>query len=166
MRAETASLERAAAVRAAARGWRTAGTIDQPTEEAIGTEFPDPRVRPSPVWRVLTFLFVTVLVLGVFGAFSLSGLRGLAGLAFLCLAAGAALVVATEVQEQTPSLARRGGAGATAFWAGLYLTSAAALFFGEVLHLRGEIGFEIVVAISVLVWGAASWRWGTAIFAL
>ncbi|HUM03726.1 MAG TPA: hypothetical protein VL084_15670 [Thermoanaerobaculia bacterium] len=166
MRAETAALERATAVREAARRWRAAGLIDGRTEEAIGSEYPDPRVRPSPVWRVLTFLFVTVIVLGVVFALFLSGVPGLTGLAFYCLLAGVALVVATEVQEQTPSLARRGGAGATALWAGVFLTSAAGLYFGEVLRLRGELGFEITLAVSVLVWGAASWRWGSAVFAL
>jgi len=166
VRAEGAAFERAAAVREAARSWNSAGMIDGPTRDAIWTEFPDPRVRPSLVWRVLTFLFVTVIVNGVFFAVSLSGLRGMTGLAFLSLLAGGALVGATEVQEQAPSLARRGGAGATAFWAGVFLTSAAGLFFGEVLRLRGEVGFEITVAVAALVWGAASWRWGSAIFAL
>jgi MFS family permease len=166
MRAETAALERATAVREAARRWRAAGVIDGRTEEAIGSEYPDPRVRPSPVWRVLTFLFVTVIVLGVFFALSLSGVPGLTGLAFYCLLAGSALVVATERQEQAPPLARRGGAGATALWAGVFLTAAAGLFSGEVLLFRGERGFEITLAVSVLVWGAASWRWGSAVFAL
>ncbi len=166
MRGEIAAFERAAAVCDAARGWRTAGIIDVVAEEAIEREFPDTRVRPSPVWRVLTFLFVTVIVIGVFFAVSLSGVRGMMGLAFLCLLAGGALVAATEVQEQAPSFARRGGAGATAFWAGVFLTVAAGLFFGEVLRLRSEAGLEITLAVSVLVWGAASWRWGDAIYTL
>jgi MFS family permease len=166
MRSETAAFERASAVREAAHGWRTAGMIDGPTEEAIGTEYPDPRIRPSPVWRVLTFLFVTVIVLGVFIALSLSAVHGLTGQAFICLLAGVALVATTELQEQAPSLARRGGAGATAFWAGAFLTAAAGLYFGEILRLRGETGFEITLAVSALLWGAASWRWGSAIFAL
>ena len=166
MRAEIAAFERAAAVREAARRWSMAGMIDGPTGKAIESEFPDPRVRPSAVWRVLTFLFVTVIVHGVFFAVALGGAGGLTGLAVLCLLAGGALAGATELQEQAPALARRGGAGATAFLSGAFLTAAAGLFFGEVLRLRGEAGLEMTLAVSVLVWGAASWRWGNAIYTL
>lgn len=166
MRAEIAALERAAAVREAVRGWRTAGMIDGPTEEAIGREFPDPRVRPSLVWRVLTFLLATVIVLGMLFAVVLRGVGGLTGMAFLLLIAGGALVAATEAQEQSPALARRGGAGATAFWAGVFLTGAAVYFLGKVFRIPDEPGFQLSLAVSGLVWGAASWRWGSAVFAL
>lgn len=166
MRTESAAFERAAAIRKAARSWRAAEMIDGRTEEAIGSEYPDPRVRPSPVWRVLTFLLVTVIVLGVLIALTLSGVRGALGAAFVCVLVGGACVAAAELQERSPRLARRGGAGATAFWAGVLLTAAAGLFFGEALRLRGLLGFEITLAVSVLVWGAASWRWGSAIYAL
>ena len=166
MSAETAAFERAAAVRGAARLWRQAGLIDGRTEEAIEGGFPDPRVRPSAVWRVLTFLLVTVIVLGALLALALSGVREAKGAALVCLLVGGACVAAAEFQERSPRLARRGGAGATGFWAGALLTAAAGLFFGEVLRLRGELGFEVTLAVSVLVWGAASWRWGGAVYAL
>jgi hypothetical protein len=166
MRTESAGFERAAAVHEAARSWRAAEMIDGRTEEAIGSAFPDPRIRPSPVWRVLTFLLVTVIVLGVLLALTLSGVRGALGAAFVCLLVGGACVAVAELQERSPRLARRGGAGATAFWAGVLLTAAAGLYFGEVLRLRGLLGFEITLAVSVLVWGAASWRWGSPIYAL
>ncbi len=165
MRAESAAFERAAAVREAARRWRAAGAIDARTEEAIGSEYPDKRLRPSSVWQVLTFLFVTVIVFGVLFALTLSGIRGALGAAFVCLLVGGACVAATELQEQSPHLALRGGAGATALWAGVLLVAAAGLYFLEFGALRGETGTIALLAVSVLVWGAASWRWGNPVFA-
>lgn len=166
MRAGTASFERASAVRDAAKRWRKAGLIDVATEEAIGSEFPDPRVRPSPVWQVLTFLFVTFIVFGILFALAVSGIRGALGAAFVCLLVGGACVAATEMQERSARLALRGGAGATALWAGVLLVAAAGLYFLEFGALRGEPGTIALFAVSVLVWGAASWRWGNPVFAL
>jgi hypothetical protein len=166
MRAEAEAFERAATVRDAARRWRKAGVIDGPTEEAIGKEHPDPRLLPSPVWQVLTFLFVTVIVFGVLFALALSGVRGALGAAFVCLLVGGACVAATELQEQSPGLALRGGAGTTALWAGVLLVAAAGLFFLEYGALRGEPGTIVLFVVSAALWGAASWRWGNPAFAL
>jgi hypothetical protein len=166
MRAETAAFERAAAVRDAARRWRKAGAIDDRIEEAIGRENPDPRLRPSPVWQVLTFLFVTVIVFGVLFALAMSGVRGALGAAFVCLLVGGACAAATELQERSPRLALRGGTGATALWAGVLLVAAAGLYFLEFGALRGEPGMIVLLAASAVVWGAASWRWGNPVFAL
>ncbi len=114
MRAETVAFDRAAAVREAARRWKTAGLIDEETVRRIGAEFPDPRVRPSWVWRSLTFALVTAILLGLFLALAVGGVRDETTFGVLCLFVGGASFVATEVQEQSPRLARRGGAGATA----------------------------------------------------
>jgi uncharacterized membrane protein len=166
MRAESAGFERAAAVREAAMRWRKAGVIDAGTEEAIGSDYPDPRLRPSAVWQVLVFLFVTVIVFGVLLALTVSGIRGSLGAAFVCLLVGGACVYATELQEQSLNLALRGGTGATALWACVLLVVAAGLFFLEFGALRGELGTTVLFAVSVLVWGTASWRWGNPVFAL
>ncbi len=166
MRAGTAAFERAAAVRHAARLWRKSGVIDLRTEEAIGSEYPDPRLRPSAIWQILTFLFVTVIVFGVLFALAVSGVRGALGAAFVCLLVGGACVYATELQERSPRFALRGGAGATALWAGVLLVVAAGLYFLEFGALRGEPGTIVVLAVSAVVWGVASWRWGNPVFAL
>lgn len=165
MRAETAAFERAAAVRDAAGRWRKAGMIDDRTEVSIGSEYPDPRLRPSPVWQVLTFLFVTVIVFGVLFALTVSGVRGAPGAAFVCLLVGGACVAATELQERSPGLALRGGVGATALWAGVLLVTAAGLYFLEFGALRGEPGMIALLAVSTFVWGGASWRWGNPVLA-
>lgn len=166
MRAETVAFERAAAVRDAARLWRKAGAIDLRTEEAIGSEYADPRLRPSAVWQVLTFLFVTVIVFGVLFALAVSGVRGALGAAFVCFLVGGACVAATELQEHSPRFALRGGAGATALWACVLLVAGAGLFFLEFGAIRGEPGTIVLLAVSTVVWGAASWRWGNPAFAL
>ena len=165
MRAETAAFECAAAVRDAAGRWRKVGVIDDRTEAAIGSEYPDPRLRPSPVWQVLTFLFVTVIVFGILFALTVSGVRGAPGAAFVCLLVGGACVAATELQLRSPGLALRGGAGATALWAGVLLVTAAGLYFLEFGALRGEPGVIVLIAVSAVVWGATSWRWGNPVFA-
>lgn len=165
MRAETAAFERAAAVRDAAGRWRKTGVIDSGTEALIGSEYPDPRYRPSPVWQVLTFLFVTVIVFGVFFALTASGSRSALGGAFVCLLVGGACVAATELQERSPGLALRGGAGATALGACVLLVAAAGIYLLEFGALRGEPGVIVLLAVSSVVWGATSWRWGNPVFA-
>jgi len=119
LRAESAAFERAAAVRGAARRWQAAGLIDGRTEEAIEGGFPDPRIRPSAVWRVLTFLLVTVIVLGALLALALSGVREAKGAALVCLLVGGRVRRRGGVPGALSAPRRRGGAGATAFWAEL-----------------------------------------------
>lgn len=166
MRAETVALERAAAVLSAARRWRAASFIDEETLRRIEAEFPDPRVRPSWVWRVLTFLLATVLLHGIFLAIAVGGVGGATPLALLCLFAGASCAAVAEMLEKTPSMARRGGAGASAFWSGVLLVAGAGLLLERLPQLRGEPWSEIPIAISAVVWGAASARWGNPVFAI
>jgi hypothetical protein len=139
--------------------------IDDRIEAVIGSEYPDPRYRPSPVWQVLTFLFVTVIVFGILFALAMSGIRGPLGAAFVCLLVGGACVAATELQERSPALALRGGAGATALWAGVLLVVAAGIYLRDFGVLRGEPGMIALLAVSAVVWGATSWRWGNPVFA-
>jgi hypothetical protein len=166
VRTVTEVLERAAAVREAAGRWRAAGWIQAPTEHQIRTEYPDPRVRPSWVWRFLTFVLVTAVLLGLFLALAVGGVRDETSFGILCLFAGGACVAATELQERAPSLARRGGAGASAFWAGTLLVAGAGLLADRIFQLHGDASIEVALAISTAVWGAASVRWGSPVFAL
>ncbi len=166
MRAATAAFERASAVREAARQWLKAGVVDERTVEEIESRWADPRLRPSWIWRVLTALLASAVVLGVLFAVAVGGLRGTGGLAFVFLLAGGLSAAATELQESDPAFARRGGAGATAFWSGVLLVSGAVLALDLLLPRSGEAIVDLAAAVSVLVWGAASWRWGSALFAL
>jgi hypothetical protein len=159
VRADTIAFERAAVVRNAALRWKTAGLLDERTESLIRDEYPDPRRLPSWVWRVLTFVLVTVIVLGIFLAVAVSGVRGERGLAFLCLFVGGACVVATELQERSPPLAQRGGAGATAFWAGVLVTVGGAILVDKLPGSHWGALEDAALFISFLFWAAAFWRW-------
>jgi hypothetical protein len=157
--------ERAAEVRGAARGWRRAGFIDQPTEQAIREIFPDPRVTPSPVWRLLTAGMLAAVILCTFGAVvAVIGRSGIAGQIVSLLFAGGCLV-ATERLEASPRLARRGAAGTTALLGLGFLLVGLALFLAETLRLRVDDAIDGLLAASVLAWAAGCWRWGSPVFA-
>ena len=90
MRPESIAWERAAEVRDAAAGWRRAGAIGAPTHEAVRNAYPDPCVTPSAVWRVLTAVMVSAIVLCGFGAFALTIGPGGVGVGLLLWLVGAA----------------------------------------------------------------------------
>lgn len=149
--------ERAAEVRAAAAGWRRAGAIDQAAYAAIEALHPDPCVTPSAVWRILTAGLVSAVILCALGAVTIAVRPGMTGLALLLFLFAAATVVATERLEAAPRLARRGAAGATAFWGSVFLLAG--------LGLLADDPVGPVLLAGVLVWGAACWRWGSPLFA-
>ncbi len=159
-------LERAEAVRDAARRWRAAGAIDERTEARILAEYPDPRFRPTWVWRVLTFVFVTAIVQGIYLALTASGARSGTSLGLLSLFVGVACVVASELQEGSPRLSERGGAGATAFWAGFLVTVGGASFVATKSGSDVDAVVTAALLLSTLVWAAASWRWRSPVFVL
>jgi hypothetical protein len=165
MRPESAAWERAGEVRSAARGWRRAGAIDETTLDAIDAAFPDPCVRPSLVWRALTAGMVTAVIVCSLGAFWMATRAMEAGLiVLLCLFAGAC-VVATERMDASPHLARRGAAGATSFWAVLFLLAAIALYWLAIRRVGDDDALAIVLLAGVVAWGAAAWRWGPWLYA-
>jgi len=166
MRADVVAFERAAAVRGAARGWRKAGAIDEGTESLIRSEYPDPRLLLSWVWRVLTFVLVTAIVLGIFLALAVGGIRGETGLAVLCLFVGGACAVAAELQEGSPPLAKRGGAGATAFWACVLVTVGGAILVDRASASHWDVVEDAALLLSTLSWGAAFWRWRSPVHAV
>ncbi len=160
MRPEAIAWERAAEVRESAAGWLRAGAIDRPTHEAIRRAYPDPCVTPSPVWRILTAVMVTAVLLCVLGAVWAATRPGAAGYSALLVVLGAASLVATERLEASPRLARRGAAGATSFWGGVFLLAGLAVFLHEHVGIRSDPAFDAVLLASVLAWGAGCWRWG------
>jgi hypothetical protein len=165
MRRESIAWERAAAVRDAADGWRRAGAIGAPTIEAIKNAYPDPCVTPSAVWCVLTAVMVTAIVLCSFGAFALAIRPREVGLSLLLWLFGAACVVATERLEVSPRLARRGAAGATAFWGILLFLGGLGLLLNTIPAIPGEDALRLLLLTSALTWAAACWRWGSPLFA-
>jgi len=165
MRPDSIAWERGAEVRAAADGWTRAGAIDAPTLEAIRNAYPDPGVTPSAVWRVLTAVMVTAVVLCTFGAFVLATRPREVGLSLLLWFFGAACVVATERLEVSPRFARRGAAGAAAFWSVLLFLGGLGLLLHEIPAIRGEDALRLFLLMSALSWAAACWRWGSPLFA-
>jgi hypothetical protein len=165
MRPESIAWERTAEVRDAADGWRRAGAIGAPTHEAIRNAYPDRCVTPSAVWRVLTAVMVTAVVLCSFGAFALAIRPREVGLSLLLWLFGAACVVATERLEVSPRLARRGAAGAASFWGILLFLGGLGLLLHEIPAIPGEDALRLVLLTSALTWAAACWRWGSPLFA-
>ena len=92
MKAAWLEAERIAEVRGAARDWKKAGAIDEPTLAAIEAEFPSTRTEIARAWKVLVFILVSVAVMGIqYGAFGFG--RGGSGRFFLF---GSILAVVTE----------------------------------------------------------------------
>ena len=165
MRRESITWERAAEVRGAADGWRRAGAIDAATHDAIRRAYPDPCVTPSAVWRVLTVVMVTIVVLCVFGALAVTTRPREVGFTVLLWLFAAACGVATEYMEASPRLARRGAAGAASSCSIVLFLAGLGLFLHEVVAIRGDAVLDALLLASVLTWAAGAWRWGSPLFA-
>jgi len=163
VRPASVAWERAAEVRGAAEGWHRAGAIDADARERIHHAYPDPCVTPSPVWRVLTAAVVSAIALCLFGGLALATRSEQAGLKLLLLVFAGAAVVATETLEARPSLARRGAAGATAFWAVAFLLGAVFVLLADRHRLDDAI--DGTLAAGAVAWAGACWRWGHPLFA-
>jgi hypothetical protein len=163
MRPASVGWERAAEVRGAAEGWHRANAIDAATLERVRDAYPDPCVTPSPVWRALTAAVVSAIALCLFGGLALATQSDGAGIKLLLLAFAGAAIAATEMLEARPSLARRGAAGATAFWAVAFLL--AALFVLLADRHRLDDAIDGTFAAGAVAWAAACWRWGHPVFA-
>jgi hypothetical protein len=165
MRRQSVAWERAAEVREAAEGWRRAGAIGTATYDAVRNAYPDPCVTPSAVWRVLTAGMVTAVVVCTLGALWAATQPGATSLALLLLVLGAAAFMVTEYLEASPRSARRGAAGATAFWGNIFVLGGLAILLNEGLRVDGERIVDAVLLASALVWAASCWRWGSPLFA-
>ena len=165
MRADAIAWERAAEVREAAQGWRRVGAIDAATHEAIVAHYPDPCVTPSAVWRVLTAGLVSAVIACMLGALVLATKPRGAGIAVLLGVVGALAIVVTEVLERSPELARRGAAGATAFWGCALLLVSLIVTLEEVWEIRGAPTIDTVLVAGVVLFGASCRRWGHPAFA-
>jgi hypothetical protein len=165
MRADSVAWERAALVREAASGWRRAGFIDPPTEQAIRETFPDPCVTPSLVWRVLTAGVLAAVIRAAFEAFAVAIGRNPTAAQIVSLLFAAGCLVATERLEASPRLARRGAAGMTSLLGVGFLLFALALFLTETARLRVDDAIDLFLIASAIAWTAACRRWGSPLFA-
>ena len=154
MRAESVAWERAAEVQEAAEGWRRAGAIGTPTYDAIRNAYPDPCVTPSAVWRILTACMVTAVLLCTFGAFFVALRPGSTAPSLLLVVLGAAAMVVTEHLEASPRSARRGAAGATAFWGCVFVIAGLWFYLTESrIRVGLDLGMDVLFLVSTLIWG-------------
>src|SRR5712691_3598489 len=165
MRPDSVAWERAAEVNEAAEGWRRVGAIDEPTERAIRTTYPDPCITLSAVWRVLTACVVAVIIFQGFGALEVTFHPNASGHQVLLFLFAAICFAVTEVLEASPRFSRRGAAGATSFLGVVCLLIGIGLFALETVRSRFDDGIDAVLIAAVVVWGLGAWRWGSPVFA-
>lgn len=156
-------------MREAAQGWRGAGAIDETTERAIREAFPDPRVTPSVVWRVLTACVVAAIVICTFAALAFAFRPRESGIQLLLFLLGSAALAITERLEASPASALRGAAGATAFLGIGFLLFGLGLFLFETMRMGVDSALDgaldALLLASAVAWGLGGWRWGSAVFA-
>jgi len=165
MKGEWVAAERIEEVRAAARGWKRAGTIGEGAFEEILRRYPEVRTLPAPLWRVLTFVLGSFVLLAVFGAFVLSARPNVSGAWVLCAVFGTAFLAVAEVQARTPPLALRGGVEAAGFWGIAILIGGLFLLLEESLHVGEPAGPNLVLLGAAALFALGAWRWGNAAFA-
>ncbi|MGZ5427727.1 MAG: hypothetical protein ACXWFS_01835, partial [Thermoanaerobaculia bacterium] len=166
MRRQWVAAERVEEVRAAAEGWKRAGAIDSGTFEEISRRYPEPRPLPAPLWRILTAFFVTAALLLLTGALFIAFRPGIESASILLFFLAAVCVVAAEVQEGSPALALRGGAGATSFWGIVFFLAGIFLFLEETLKVRERSGLTLLLLAAFASWALAAWRWGNPAYAV
>jgi len=165
MRGAWVAAERVEEVRAAARGWKRAGTIGEGTFEEILRRYPEPRTLPAPIWRVLSFVLASFVLVALAAAF-VAGLAPKSSDAWVpCAVLGAAFIAAADLQAHSPSLALRGGVEAASFWGIVLLIGGLFLALEETLHVGESKGTNLVLAGAAVVLALSAFRWGNAAFA-
>ena len=159
MRPEAARADRFKAVRDAARGWRRAGAIDEPTLLAVETTYPDDRRRLGPALRALSFLFTTIglLALAGFMAMSMGGSDRDGWIVFL--AYGLVLVVLTEWQLG-PLQRSEGGTEAATSLVGIGSVLAGSVWLLDRAGVQGRTWETVAWACALVLFAAAAARWG------
>jgi hypothetical protein len=157
MRAAWIAAERLAEVREAARDWKDAGVIDAATLTAIEEEYPQTRLELARAWKVLIFVLISAAVIGVhFAVFGFDD-KGGSGRFF---ATGLVLAAVTELLRGS-RLAGTGSDAATSFWAVVLLVVAYGVFLDA---KSSREAMTSTLAIAVLAWALACWRWGFSLY--
>jgi hypothetical protein len=150
---------RGAEVRAAARGWRASGAIDDATLARIEAAYPEDRHRMAMAWKILVFVIVTIAANALFFAIA-TMIRDESG-PEPWLVFAAVLAAATEMLLHRSRIGENGSAAATSFWAALYATVGVGLGLDH-----GGGGWEGALTAALLAaavaFAAAGWRWGYA----
>jgi hypothetical protein len=163
---EWVAAERVEEVRAAAERWKRAGAVDSGTFDEISRRYPEPRPLPAPLWRILTAFFVTAVLLLLTGALFIAFRPGIDSASILLFVLAAVCIVAAEVQEGSPALALRGGAGATSFWGIVLFLAGVFLLLQETLKVRERSGMTLLLLAALAACVLAAWRWGSPAFAV
>jgi MFS family permease len=167
VRADVEEADRRYEVREAARGWQRAAAVDEETRKKIDAAYPDDRNRLGPVFRVLVFGFSLVV---------LQSAMGIVGLAFASAGESAAAAVfllfglglAGLTEAQLGSLKRRQGGteAATAFLAVGLIIGSLMWLIAESAKPGDKVLVDTALILSIIVLGAAAWRWGYSLFAV
>ncbi|HQQ75791.1 MAG TPA: hypothetical protein PLB01_00430 [Thermoanaerobaculia bacterium] len=165
MKREWVAAERVEEVRAAARGWKRAGGIGEGAFEEISRRYPEPRTLPAPLWRILTFVFGSFILLAFAAFFALTVRPSGSSAWVLCAVLGVGFVIAADLQARSPAMALRGGVEAASFWGIVLLIGALFLLFEENLHLSEPDGPNLVLLGAVLLLAVGAFRWGNAVYA-
>jgi hypothetical protein len=165
MTRDAAQADRNATVRAAARGWKQAGAIDEAAFATVNAAYPDDRHRLGPVFRVLVFLFAIVAVNGASGfLWALFNSAGEIPVPVILFVFGVALLVLTELQVTKMRRAQGGAEAATSLVGIGYLVG----FAGWMADKAGlsflHTAAVMLLAAALLLAGAA-WRWGYPLYA-
>lgn len=160
MSRDWAEAARSEEVRDAARGWRSAGAIDDATLSAIEAAYPERGVALHRAWKVLTFLLSSVAILAL--AFALA--RPIDELYVESALFTVALAVATE-KLRASRLSGTGADAATAFWAVGSLLFAVGYSLLQNFKLRETDALTFLLAAACAVGALAAWRWGFSFFA-
>ena len=152
--------ERIEEVRAAARGWKRAGAIGEGTFEEVSRRYPEPRTLPAPLWRILTLVFGSFILLAFVAFFALTFRPSGSSTWILCAILGVGFVLAADLQARSPAMALRGGVEAASFWGLLLLVAGLFLLLEENLHLSEPDGPNFVLIGAATIY-AGDYRWET-----
>jgi len=165
MTRDAAQADRNAAVRAAARGWKQAGAIDEAALAAVAAAYPDDRHRLGPVFRVLVFLFTIIAINGASGfVWALINSAGEIQTLVILLVFGVALLVLTEIQVTKMRRAQGGSEAATSLVGIGYLV----VFTGWTADKAGLSSLHVIAVVllaAAFLFAGAAWRWGYPLYA-
>jgi len=148
-------------VRDAARGWRSAGAINDRALDAVVRSYPDDRVRLGPNFRGLAFVFTALALNAVFFFFFVMAVFRPDGKTAGVLAVAFGLFLCALADIQFGALRREeGGTEAATALVGLaYVLVGAGLLMLDA-RLADRTVLSWLFAMATLAFAAAAWRWG------